>query len=205
MLYVFIALAILLVIAVLFFTIYPFVKKTGWKNNFVEKYGKSVYKLANHEDFYLINTLVFKGSDGNTFQIDHLLITEKYFFIIKDYYFDGKIEGKVDDSNWIYYFGNPNKPKKAFVDNPLFANRNRMSQLSILTNIDKSIMASIILVNDDCIISNIVTNNESEFIVKRKDLKKFVKSMDSNENIGRLDQEELTYTVHDLARMNLKP
>ena len=99
----FIVLAILIALSILFIIFFPKLYKKHLRKNFVSVYGKQVYKLALHEDYYLINRLLLKTMDGTTIDIDHFLCGNKYIYVIKDYYFEGALSAKEYDHMWWYY------------------------------------------------------------------------------------------------------
>ena len=99
--YVFIALAVVLVLLIIFFVIYPFIRRAYIKKHFIEVFGKKIYKIALHDDFYLINRLLLKTMDGTSIDIDHLLCGNKYIYVIHDEYFKGELYARIQDRTWI--------------------------------------------------------------------------------------------------------
>ena len=202
MIILFVALAILTFFSVIFFIVFPFAKKSSLKKNFVKAYGKDVYKIANYYDLYLINCLVLKSNDDSRINIDHLLFGNKFIFVIKDYYFDGQLNGKEVDQSWVYYFGKEKDPKKEYVKNPLIENKTRTNKLSMITGLDESFLISIILVNDDCDLSLEMNPSDNQYVIKRSELKKLVSSIEGR-NVAPLNDEQLAYAARDIAALNI--
>ena len=98
----FISLAVLLVLVVLFLIFYPKLYRAKLKKDFVPIYGKKIYRYALHNDLYLINQLELKANDDQIIKVDHLLFANKYIYVISDYYLPGSIEAKENDSSFIY-------------------------------------------------------------------------------------------------------
>lgn len=202
MIFLFVALAILTFLSIIFFIVFPFAKKSFLKKNYVRSYGKEVYKIANFYDLYLINRLILKSNDDSRIHIDHLLFGNKFIFVIKDYYFDGQLKGKEIDQSWVYYFGKEKDPKKEYVKNPLLENKARVNKLSILTGLNESFLISVILVNDSCDLSLTLNESDNHFVVKKSELKKLVEKVEAR-NVAPLNDEQLSYAAKDIAALNI--
>lgn len=202
MIFLFVALAILTFLSIIFFIVFPFAKKSFLKKNYVRSYGKEVYKIANFYDLYLINRLILKSNDDSRIHIDHLLFGNKFIFVIKDYYFDGQLKGKEVDQSWVYYFGKEKDPKKEYVKNPLLENKARVNKLSILTGLNESFLISVILVNDSCDLSLTLNESDNQFVVKKSELKKLVEKVEAR-NVAPLNDEQLSYAAKDIAALNI--
>ena len=203
MIFLFIALAILTTLSILFFLLFPLIKRNSLRKNFINSYGRVVYGLANEKDFYLINRLLLKSNDGNNIDIDHLLLTNKYIFVIKDFYFEGALLGKDSDNTWVYYFGSVKEPSKKLVPNPLFENDRRLNKLSLITGLDKSFLISLILVNDDCDLSLLKKDDPNTYVVRLKELKPLIEKIESS-NVAPLNDDQLKWAVQDIAKLNLR-
>src|SRR5574344_3015709 len=114
------------------------IKKVIYKKKYINIYGRIIYQLVLDNDFFLINQLVLKLDDNNEMHIDHVIFGEKYIYVIKDRYYNGKIEGKPLDESWVFRNGKKSK----YVDNPLILNSLRIEKLSLLSGIDKSFFIS---------------------------------------------------------------
>ena len=202
MIFLFVALAILTFLSIIFFIVFPFAKKSFLKKNFVRAYGKEAYKIANFYDLYLINRLILKSNDDSRIHIDHLLFGNKYIFVIKDFYFDGQLKGKEIDQSWVYYFGKEKDPKKEYVKNPLFENKERVTKLSMLTGLNESFLISVILVNDGCDLSLELNESDNQFVVKKSELKKLIEKVEAR-NVAPLNDEQLSYAAKDIAALNI--
>ncbi len=204
MLILFIVFASITLLAILFFAIFPFIKKRIYIKNPKKAYWKSIYRLAMDNDYYLINNLTLENVDGKKLIIDHLLFGDKYLYLIYDAYYDGAIKYKKEDNNWIYYYGNKNKPNQKYVNNPLLINKRRLNKLAVQTCLDEQFFIPIVLVNDDCLIEEINDSVGNEFLIKKKHLKRVIKDVEAR-NVPYLKKNELAYVVRDIAKMNIRP
>ena len=199
----FIVLAIIFVLSFLFFIFYPLIKRSVLKRNFVRSYGRTIYQLANVHDYYLINTLLLKANDDSTIDIDHLLLADKFIFVIKDYYFNGSLHGKDSDNSWVYYFGKVSNPKKKIIKNPLKENNERLKKLSMITGLEKSLLIPVVLVNDDCDLVFEAKDQIDNYVIKRDQFKNLLASIE-NRDVAPLKADQLSYAVKDIAELNLR-
>lgn len=202
MLALFIVFSSLFVLSILFFVLYPKIRRSYLSKHVHETYWKSIYKLAIEQDYYLINDLVLKSSDSKNLKIDHLLFTNKFIFVFMDSYYQGAINYKINDNCWLHYFGNKNHPKKEYIDNLLVKSAKKANKLSQITMLDSSFLISVVLINDDCLIDEYESKNKNVYLIKLKSLKRLIKEAEKRD-IKDLKQEQLAYVVKDIARKNL--
>lgn len=183
-------LVVLLIIAPLFFT-----KLLHHKFNF--KVYRKLYRIAMHKDFYLINNYPLI-KDGIQFgQIDHLLFTDKFIYVINDKVLNGVISGKKIDNVWISY---DLKGNKSEFYNPLIINNRRLSVFSETKEIDERYMISVVVLNNDVKIKNLnEMNTENSVIIRKKDLNKLI-SLNEKRNVGKFKLDKLDLQVKELAK-----
>ena len=195
---IFICALIFILLLLLFLIIFPFAKRHYNFKNFQKIYYKEIRKIAEINDYYLINNLVIKNNNQLICRIDHVLFGDKYIYVIKDRYYRGAISGKKEDSTWFFY---SNQKKQFEMDNPMAMNEKRLEKLSLVTNIDKSFFISILVINDNCVVKNaneLIKNNS--FIVSKKNLRKLIKNIEKR-NVKNMDQKQLEFAVQDISRL----
>lgn len=185
------------ILIVLGFALYFLSRSRMMKKDFKYFYYKRLYRLAMDKDYYLINNFIFKIDDSHVGRIDHILFGDKYIYLINDSYFDGDIEGKENDRSLILI----NKVgKKYYVDNPIIDNRNILTKLAIVTGIDKSLLISISLINDNCH-SGVITSSKTSYIIQSNKMKYLVKAIESRP-IGKINAKELANAVKAIDKLN---
>lgn len=185
------------ILIVLGFALYFLIRSRMMKKDFKYFYYKRLYRLAMDKDYYLINNFIFKIDDSHVGRIDHILFGDKYIYLINDSYFDGDIEGKENDRSLILI----NKVgKKYYVDNPIIDNRNILTKLAIVTGIDKSLLISISLINDNCH-SGVITSSNSSYIIQSNKMKYLIKAIESRP-IGKINAKELANAVKAIDKLN---
>ena len=195
---IFICALIFILLLLLFLIIFPFAKRHYNFKNFQKIYYKEIRKIAEINDYYLINNLVIKNNNQLICRIDHVLFGDKYIYVIKDRYYRGAISGKKEDSTWFFY---SNQKKQFEMDNPMAMNEKRLEKLSLVTNIDKSVFISILVINDNCVVKNAnELNKNNSFIVSKKNLRKLIKNIEKR-NVKNMDQKQLEFAVQDISRL----
>ena len=195
---IFICALIFILLLLLFLIIFPFAKRHYNFKNFQKIYYKEIRKIAEINDYYLINNLVIKNNNQLICRIDHILFGDKYIYVIKDRYYRGAISGKKEDSTWFFY---SNQKKQFEMDNPMAMNEKRLEKLSLVTNIDKSFFISILVINDNCVVKNAnELNKNNSFIVSKKNLRKLIKNIEKR-NVKNMDQKQLEFAVQDISRL----
>ena len=190
--------AFILVLVVLFILLFP-VRRAIIKKKFKEHYYRQIFKIAQNNDYYLINNFTFRVDDSSNIVIDHILFGEKYVYLISDFYFDGDIAGKAFDKSLVLL---SNKGSKYYVDNPILKSQFLLSRLNMVTNLDPGIMVGIALVNDGCK-SEIVSDSKQFYIISRNKLGSLIKAIESRK-VGNLNAKSLEKLVQSINKMNKK-
>lgn len=196
----FISLAVLLVLVVLFLIFYPKLYRAKLKKDFVPIYGKKIYRYALHNDLYLINQLELKANDDQIIKVDHLLFANKYIYVISDYYLPGSIEAKENDPSFIYKSSEKGS-ENVYIDNLLIRGRELTNKVAFNLGLKPNLFISISLVDDDADFNDFKSNQSDNFIVHISSLKKLLDSIEAR-NVAPLNDDQLKYAVKDINRLN---
>ena len=181
------AVAIVLIVGALLY--FPLRRKWMMKH-YKEANYRSIRKIVQNEDYYLINKYVFLTGDKKKAIIDHIIFAEKYIYLISSYYMDGDITGDKGDQSLILY---PKNGKKIYIKNPLVQSKLLLDQLNFSTDLDKSLFICVALVNDSV---NLTLNGDGKqfYIIQNKKLKPLIKAIESRD-IDPMDDELLKKCV----------
>lgn len=197
----FIVLGILLVLAILTFFFLPIILKNYQKKNYISYYGRKIYRIANENDYYLINKVKLESSARTTINVNHLLFGNKYIYVITDYYIEGNLSAKEDDNAWIVKPSNK-KQNSYYVDNLVLKCEELTTILSRITNLNRDLFIPIALINSNCEVSNYEPKSKDHFLVHISHLSKLIKTVEKRE-VAKLNEKQLYYAVRDIARLNL--
>ena len=197
---IFIVSAVVVFLLFLLLLLYPAVQRFLFKKNTIYMYYKRIYRVALDEDFYLINAFQNKTADEETFHIDHILIGDKFIYCIRDRYYDGALRAKENDESWVFY--SKRNKKGAIIPNPLKRNATRVDRMSLMSGLDKKLFISVVLVNNDCLISNYEVSSSDNYVVSLKNFASFIREKESLP-VEPMDPRSLAVAAKDIAQLNL--
>ena len=197
----FITLAVLLVLVILFLIFFPIINRKITAKRFVNVYGRKIYRVALDNDFYLINQVKLASHDNKTANVNHLLFGNKFIYLITDYYFYGEVSAKESDNSWIYRPFNK-KERARYVDNPLLISDDLITEVSRITGIDEDLFIGIVVVNSECDIKGFDGKSKINFLVHINKLPRLIETIEKRD-VSPLKEKQLYYAVQDIARLNL--
>ena len=174
------------------------IKRSLMKHHTVRMYYRHVNRVVLDNDFYLINCFENKTADEEAFHIDHIVIGQKYIYCIRDRYFDGALVVREDNDGWLFYHGR----KKKIVPNPMAMNLLRLERLSLMSNIDSKLFISIVLINNDCLITPFEGTRDNSFLVSLKGFPKLIEYLESRD-VEDLDPHISAIVARDFSELNL--
>ena len=199
---IFIAVAGAIVAIGLFFALYIPISHLYHKKAYKRYYYKLIYKIALYKDYYLVNNFVFRLDQKRNATVDHILFGDKFIYIIIGQYYEGDLMGSASDPDLVLISKNG---QKTYVENPYHSYNILLSRFSTATGIPTNLMIGIQVVNNNCRM-NIATSSKQFYMVKRKDLKKLIKLIESRpvDAIQAENLQKAVLIVNDLNRKNFK-
>lgn len=174
-----------------------------YKNYYVKKHiDRAVYfkliHFAKYNDYLLLNKYFVRFDEKHIGKIDHILITNKFIYLINDFSESGVICGDYLDKQLKV----TDKKGDKSILNHLTYNRNLARYISLANCLDLSFIKGIVVVNDDSHID--ITNLPDQYhICKRKELIKKVKEVDSI-NIKPFKEGDIVRFINTLDSINIK-
>jgi hypothetical protein len=165
----------------------------------MEIFHKTIMRIAEDQDYQLINPVLFKLDDSTFLKIDHLLFGDKFIYVIKDEYYNGALLGKLKDQNWLFHHFDKQKGK--YVKNPFMVNARRIEKLSLLTQLNENLFVSIIVVNDEAMIDRVSRGETLSFMVSIKKLPRVIAAFEDR-NVMKLDAEKTQLAVNSIYRLS---
>lgn len=138
-------------------------------------------KFAIDHDFPLLSDVVIQIREDKYIKIDHIMIGNKYIYVIvcKCYY--GYLNAKAIDEKWVLY----KRDKMMHVDNPLRNNEKRIKILSKLLENTMEDFVNIVYLSKPVVVGKVPGSNKKEFVLFEEDFEKFIevyeKQCDLNE------------------------
>lgn len=186
--------AIMLIVLICFF----YIKRNVYpKKHYKEATYLKLASLGENNDYLLLNNYKIDFDDNHVGNIDHLLISKKYIFVINDFSLSGVISGQLK-ARFLRVINT--KKEVTEVSNPLNYNINLIKRLTLYNNLNQSFVKGIVVIDDDSQI-NITNQSNQFFMIKRKDLNSFITNMDK-EKIGNLNEQSIIKFINKLNREN---
>lgn len=167
-----------------------------YRHHTVRMYYRHVNRVAQDNDYYLINNFKSKTAESESFHIDHLLIGNKFIYCIRDRYYEGALSANPQDNSWIYY----RAKNTDYISNPMKRNELRTERLSLITGIERDIFISIVLINDDCYMGPFDNDSPDSFLVSVSLFPKLIAMLES-QDVQPLDEWEVQRVVADFATL----
>ncbi|MDY0345268.1 MAG: NERD domain-containing protein [Bacilli bacterium] len=182
-----------------FIIFYRPIKRAVLKRHYVCFNGRVIYRIALDFDYYLINQFCYLHQKRETKTINHILFGSKWIYVIMDCYYPGAISAKENDPSWIYY---ASKKKKRYIDNPLKVNAENVHQLSMITDINKNMLISIVVINDDCHLEAFEGTSKTNFLVRKSHLRRLIKALEQRDVVS-IDEKALAKAVTEIHALNI--
>jgi hypothetical protein len=157
------------------------------KNLFVgltkkKRINSKLKKFAIDHDFPLLSDVVIQIREDKYIKIDHIMIGNKYIYVIACKCYYGYLNAKAVDEKWVLY----RRDKLMHIENPLKNNDKRIKILSnLLENTTMDDFVNIIYLSKSVVASQIQGSDKKEFVLFEDDFEKFIevyeKECDLNE------------------------
>lgn len=172
-----------------------------YRNSYAQKHIRELTylklsKIAQYNDYLLLNNYRVHIDDSHIGVIDHILICKKYVVLINDFAISGVLSGDFRSEQ----LSNKNKKGTDIVVNPLNYNINLAKRLSLFTGLNQGFLKGLVVINNDSFI-NVKNTNDQFQIIRRKDLGKMIKKFD-HESIKDLSEDSVVQFINYLNENN---
>jgi len=197
-------LLIIALLLVIFLIIIYFVRKHDAVKIFKKAAWRKLYSLAQSKDFYLLNK-VFVNTELDTLHIDHLVVGEKYIYVIASRYYESNIQGDSYVSPKWEVISKEGAVIRE-ITNPVIYNEKRTICLAKFLGWNKQkspMFISIVVINNpvDFNIKNTAISPYS-FIVHKRDLAKQIKKIEKDSRFSPFDEESLQKIINRIHRLS---
>lgn len=195
----YISITVVALLLLLLFTALYIYKNVYSKKHFKEATFILLSRLAKYNDYLLLNNFRLDYDDKHFGYIDHILISNKYIFVINDFSISGVINGdqREDRLRLVNLKGGAK-----IISNPINYNINLIKKLNTMSRIDQTFVKGVVVVNNDARI-NITNKNDQFMIVRRKDIGKLIAKYDKDP-VNNLKENETINFINKLNRINQK-
>ena len=196
----------IILFAILIYCIFLIPKYISYKNsNYKDASGngflKTIYNKGNYGEFItfkyleklncykkLMTNLYLPKTNGETTEIDLLMLTEKGIYVFESKNYSGWIFGDEKNKYWTQTL--QNKQKNKFY-NPIWQNKSHISALKSTLEIDRdNFYKSFIIFSERCTLKKINLTSSNVKVIKRNQLIKEIKE-DMNNSFTLMPKEEI--------------
>ena len=157
---------------------------------------RTLYNLAQKNDYLLLNNYRINIDDKHIGLIDHILISKKYIVLINDFAISGVLSGDAQSEQ----LANTKRKGTEIVVNPLNYNINLTKRLALFTGVNHAFLRGLVVINNDSYID--VANTNKQFkIIRRKELAKTIRHLDK-ENLKPLNEDSVVKFIKYLDECN---
>ncbi|MCR5693128.1 MAG: hypothetical protein K6G74_04090 [Bacilli bacterium] len=199
--YIVVSVFVIGLLAVWFF--YTPLRKRKFRRFPKEAFYKSVRKVADNGDFYLVNNVKFDMGGGSIVTIDHLLGGDKFLYVIMDHYFEGAINAKAEDFYWIYYLKDHKQTLKKEIHSPLIETKNIVNRLSMMSGLPVNFLVGIVLINSDCFVNRFQNVEGQVQLVPDNMLSEIITSYEKKE-VEEFNPDDLHRVIHEIHDLSEK-
>ncbi len=199
---VFICLLVLILILSLVFIYIDF-----FKSAFISIFKKTrvsakLKKFAVDHDFPLLSDVVIQIREKLFIKIDHIMIGNKYIYVIASKCWYGYLNAKAIDDKWLLYRAD----KLLHVDNPLKNNAKRIKLLASFLDSSENDFVNIIYLAKPVVSDKITCPNPYEFVVLEDDFEKFIEVYEKESKLNEFSIksiEEAAKKIFDYHKKSL--
>jgi hypothetical protein len=159
---------------------------------------RKLKKIAKNNDYLLLNNLVLYINDYNYIEIEHLLIANKYIYVLTSKSYYGDINGIASDNVWRLYKGS----RLSHISNPLPNNLKRLRTVAHLTNLDEKNFISLVIINKPSFTNDIRSSRDNEFVVRENELTSFIKEQEGKKTVNEFTiafQEKIANVINNYS------
>lgn len=127
-------------------------------------------RFAIDHDFPLLSDVVIQIREDKYIKIDHIMIGNKYIYVIACKCYYGYLNAKAVDEKWVLY----RRDKLIHIENPLKNNEKRIKMLSNLLENTTEDFVNIIYLSKPVVASKVEGSNKKEFVIFEDDFEKFI-------------------------------
>lgn len=194
---------VVIFIVLVFLGIYFY--KKNIEKIFKYKVYKKLYSLALDNDYYLLNNLVIKLTNDVSLHISHLIVGEKFIYVISSRYYNGSLKGKSYASSDFELISKNTKDIHT-ISNPVIYNEKRTILFAKYLGWDES--------KPMMLLSIVVTNNDVEYLIEDKklskgsylchikELKKLITKIEKETNVSKFDEKKLQVIVDKIHKIS---
>ena len=158
-------------------------KASGNKGNYGEMIVSSIFdtRFFGKEEHYIVDNIIFEPKQGETHQIDHIVIYKTGVFVIETKHMKGIIKGKEDDYQWVQVVGKKIYPTL----NPINQNQTHVKIVNAFLEDNYDVHSIVVFSRSN------KPKEVPEFVLNLEALKDYVKYYKSNNELSSEQMQKI--------------
>ena len=161
---------------------------------------RKLKKICKDNDYLLLKDLVLYFNDSQYIEVDYMMFTNKYMYVISSRSYHGAIDAFDKDDKWRLYRGR----KMTFIDNPLKINNERIKIISKMLGVDKNEFINMVIINKTGKIKEVRTSFPNDYVVYEKDLARSIKEIEKSSKLEDIDSAYMEKEANLVYKHSLK-
>ncbi len=163
-------------------------------------------KFAIDHDFPLLSDVVIQVRENKYVKLDHIMIGNKYIYVIACKCYYGYLNAKAIDEKWVLY----KREKLVHIENPLKNNEKRIKILASLLDNSTEDFVNIIYLSKPVVASKIEGSPKKEFVLFEDDFEKFIEVYEKECDLNEFSVKSINeaakkiYDYHNESLINYK-
>ncbi|HHU28685.1 TPA: NERD domain-containing protein [bacterium] len=193
----YIVLAVVALLALTIFIFYDYVLDLiiGIQGNY--RFTKMIKKMARKNDYLVVSDILVRLSEQEFGYIRHLLIADKYIYVIMGKTMSGAITGVGEDEKWIHL-----DTQRQHISNPIKENRRLLKALAHQLNLPENDFVNIVVFAKSAIVDDIALNNPLEAVLEENDFYHYIRMMEKTSSINDMDPQYAEILVDKIQKLN---
>ena len=148
---------------------------------------QKVRKLVKENDYLYLHDLCLRLDAGKYINVDHVVIADKYIYMIESKFWLGYLLGNDEDEKWLLNDGK----HTTYVDNPLRGTRFKVKVLANVLNISVDNFVNIVCIADCGKIKEVNVKDNACKVLSEKDTLAYILAKEKNARINVYKSEEV--------------
>lgn len=195
----YISITVVLIVVLLLLTSAFIYRNIYSKKKYKEATFLKIARASKYNDYLLLNNYYVDFDDTHVGCIDHIVISNKYIFVINDFPLSGVISGDARSESLRLITG---KNNALLISNPLNYNINLIKRMNAKSRLDQTFIKGLVVIDND---SKIALENMGEqfLMIRRKELSKVIARFDQDD-VHNLKEDEVINFINKLNQSNRK-
>ncbi len=189
-----IILVIVLIASILFvfknrvYTLYIGLTKNLHIRNLLSKY-------VNKNDYLYLRNLCLRIAPGHYINVDHIIIGDRFIYVIAAKFYLGFLSGKDTDEKWVLSDGK----NTDLIENPLLVNEIKINYIAQILRVNPNVLVNIVLLSRTAHLdSTIDIRNSSLHLMEENNVIKLMERYEADTNYPVFSSTDLERTASEL-------